>query len=87
MIDYENEWDVDWIEDEDWRDFLRDDPERACLDCYAPDAICQCDCCGGPLCHQCAEGSGNFCNGCLADPNFNERMAELYVETNTELPF
>lgn len=53
--------------------------ENCCADCGSR-SVSECDCCGMPLCHQCSEGSGNFCNACLSDPNFSERMAEIFAD-------
>ena len=70
----------DLIDEEmDNDDYERDDIEHSCVDCGSP-SCCECDCCGMPMCHQCSEGSGNFCNSCLADPNFSNRMAEIFAE-------
>lgn len=54
--------------------------ETICLDCGDLGSVDGCQCCGGPLCHQCYEGGAGFCCQCLKSPNFGERMAERMAE-------
>jgi hypothetical protein len=58
--EHEEEYDEDeW--DDDWDD---EDLETACGNCLAPTCGDECDECGVPLCHMCAECVANFCEKC-----------------------
>lgn len=70
-------WEEDDWDDEGWEE---EDPETACMNCGKPTSCEGCQCCGGALCYYCSEVSAGFCDACLADPGFSERMAELTRE-------
>lgn len=54
------------------------DAEECCVNCSSS-ALDACGCCGADLCPQCAECGCGFCDNCLKDPEFSERMAEIYA--------
>lgn len=71
---------IETWEEDDWAEERDPGIETACMNCGELDSGDGCQCCGGPLCWVCAEVSAGFCDACLADPGFGDRMAELLGE-------